>query len=99
MQSYGTTTITDDWRRRRRPCVYMYVTSHLGSHLIQLDIGSISYLISEFFHLSKVLNVEHASSLGPAMMEEGRREGLFSGTSLAATVTLYSENIIEILTH
>ena len=29
----------------------MYVTSHLGWPLIQLDMGSISYLISEFFHL------------------------------------------------
>ena len=31
--------------------LHMYVTSHLGGHLIQLDMGSISYLISEFFHL------------------------------------------------
>ena len=46
--------------------------------LVQIDIGSISYLISEFFHLKLgasrclVLNMLSASSMGPAVMEEGR---------------------------
>ena len=44
---------------------------YVSSHLIQLDIGSLSYLISEFCRSLKVFSVEHASPMGPAVMEEG----------------------------
>ena len=59
----------------------MYVTSHPGRHLIQLDMGSISHLTSEFFHLKQgasrclVLSM-HASSMGSSCDGGGEeREG------------------------
>ena len=46
----------------------MYIT-------VDTSFNLISYLISEFFHL-EVFSVEHASSKGPAVMEEGRSNRL-----------------------